>query len=180
MIVNCINDRFDQPGYKIYQNVQNLLLQVVNSEEYESSLSFVTDFYASDFDAHQLKTQLHVLSSTFSNAENASIQLPDIIKYFKTKSPAELALFSEIGTLLKLLLVMPATNAVSERSFSALRRIKSYLRSTMTQDRLNHLMTLHIHRDLTDDLDLKSCANAFVDKDEHRLAIFGRFTDDNC
>ena len=179
MIVNCINDRFDQPGYK-YQNVQNLLLQVVNSEEYESSLSFVTDFYASDFDAHQLKTQLHVLSSTFSNAENASIQLPDIIKYFKTKSPAELALFSEIGTLLKLLLVMPATNAVSEWSFSALHRIKSYLRSTMIQDRLNHLMTLHIHRDLTDGLDFKSCANAFVDEDEYRMAIFGRFTDDNC
>ena len=50
----------------------------------------------------------------------------------------------------------------------------------MTQDRLNHLMILHTHQDLTDDLDLKSCANAFVDKDDHRLAIFGRFTDDNC
>ena len=35
-----------------------------------------------------------------------------------------------------ILLVIPATNATSERSFSALRRIKSYLRSTMTQDRL--------------------------------------------
>ena len=123
---------------------------------------------------------MYLLSTTFSNAENPSIQLPDIIKYFKTRSPAELALFSEIGTLLKLLLVMPATNAVSEWSFSALHRIKSYLRSTMTQDRLNHLMTLHIHRDLTDDLDLKSCTNAFVDKDEHRLAVFRRFTDANC
>jgi len=50
LIVNCINDRFDQPGYKIYQNVQNLLLQAANSEEYKSSLSFVTDFYASSFD----------------------------------------------------------------------------------------------------------------------------------
>ena len=50
----------------------------------------------------------------------------------------------------------------------------------MTQGRLNHLMILHIHRDFTVDLDLKSYANAFVDKDEHRLEIFGRFTDDNC
>ena len=121
---------------------------MVNSEEYESSLSFITDFFVSVFDAHQLKTQFHVLSTTFSNVENASIQLPDIIKYFKTRSPAELALFSEIGTLLKLVLVMPATNAVSEWSFSALHRIKSYLTSTMIQDRLNHLMTLHIHETL--------------------------------
>lgn len=118
-----------------------------------------------------------MLSTTFSNKENG---LFDIIEYFKSRSPAELTLFSEIGTLLKLLLVMPATNAVSERSFSALRRIKSYLRSTMTQDRLNHLMVLHIHRDLTDSLDLKACANAFVDKDPHRLAVFGKFTDNNC
>ena len=102
------------------QNVQTLLLQAINSEEYESSLSFITDFYASDFDSYQLKIQLHVLSTTFSNAENGSTKLPDIIEYFKSRSPAELALFSEIGTLIKLLLAMPATNALRELSFSAL------------------------------------------------------------
>ena len=32
----------------------------------------------------------------------------------------------------QLIIVMPAANAVSEHSFSVLRRIKSYLRSTMT------------------------------------------------
>ena len=37
----------------------------------------------------------------------------------------------------KLILVMPATNAVSERSFSTLRRLKTWLRSTMNQDKLN-------------------------------------------
>jgi len=121
-----------------------------------------------------------VWSTAFGSAGKGAARLPDIIEYFKSRSSAKLTLFSEIGTLLKLLLVMPATNAVSERSFSALRRIKSYLRSTMTQDRLNHLIILHIHRDFTDDLDLKACANAFVDRDTHRLAIFGQFTDDNC
>jgi len=33
--------------------------------------------------------------------------------------------------VVQLILVMPATNAVSERSFSTMRRIKVYLRSTM-------------------------------------------------
>ena len=32
----------------------------------------------------------------------------------------------------------PATNAVSERSVSSMRRIKNWLRSTMPQERLNH------------------------------------------
>ncbi|KAJ8882693.1 hypothetical protein PR048_014505 [Dryococelus australis] len=35
----------------------------------------------------------------------------------------------------------------SERSFSTLRRLKNYLRSTMIEDRLNGLALLHIHQD---------------------------------
>ena len=41
-----------------------------------------------------------------------------------------IALMSAVCKLLSLVLVMPATNAVSERSFSCLRRLKSYLRAT--------------------------------------------------
>ena len=45
--------------------------------------------------------------------------------------------------LVKLLLVVPATNAVSERSASALRRLKTYLRTTVTEEILNHCMYLN-------------------------------------
>ena len=69
---------------------------------------------------------------------------------------------------MKLVLVIPVTNGSSERSFSAMRRVKSYLRSTMSQERLNHLMILHVHKDLTDKLNLISIANEFV-------SLFGTF-----
>ena len=82
---------------------------------------------------------------------------------------------AEVCTVLKLILVMPASNATSERSFSALRRIKTYLRSTMGQERLNNLMLLHIHKEITDDLDLKDVATEFISGSEHRLSIFGKF-----
>ena len=71
----------------------------------------------------------------------------------------------------QLLLVMPETNATSERSFSALRRIKTYLRSTMSQARLNHLMVLHYHQDFTDSLDIKLVANDFISAHESRMKI---------
>ena len=70
---------------------------------------------------------------------------------------------------------MPATNSSSERSFSALRRVKSYLRSTMTQQRLNNLMILHVHKEQTDGLILKDVANEFVGNSQHRKNIFGKF-----
>ena len=42
---------------------------------------------------------------------------------------------SEIIVLFKLYLVLSVTNAVSERSASSMRRIKNWMRSTMSQER---------------------------------------------
>jgi len=63
-------------------------------------------------------------------------------------------------------------NAISERSFSAKQRIKTYLRSTMSQGRLNSTMVLHIHKDLTDHLGLPSVAKCFVSKSDYRMSKF--------
>ena len=57
-----------------------------------------------------------------------------------------IALMSAVCKLLSLVLVMPAA---SERFFSCLRRLKSCLRAT-TQSRLNNVMVLHVHKNLTD------------------------------
>ena len=43
------------------------------------------------------------------------------------------------------IMVLPVTSCEAERSFSALRRIKTYLQTTMTQNRLNSLSLLSIH-----------------------------------
>lgn len=71
---------------------------------------------------------------------------------------------------------MPATNAVSERSASAMRRIKTYLRSTMTQTQLNNIMVLHIHNHLTDAIDNISVLNEFVSANDERIKLFGSFS----
>ena len=70
---------------------------------------------------------------------------------------------------------MPATNATSERSFSALRKLKTYLHSSMSQQRLNHLMLLHVHKERTDALDLEEAAGEFIVNSERRQRIFGAF-----
>jgi len=70
---------------------------------------------------------------------------------------------------------MPATNAASERSFSAMRRLKTYLRSTMCQNRLNHIMLLNVNKEKIDHLDTNTIANEFVCGSEHHLRFFGKF-----
>ena len=54
---------------------------------------------------------------------------------------------------LRLLLVMPASSCEAERSFSALRMLKTWVRANMTQDRLNGVVVCHVHRDKVDQLD---------------------------
>ena len=44
---------------------------------------------------------------------------------------------------------MPVGSVPCERSFSVMRRLKHWSRSTMTEDRLSGLASLFIHRDIT-------------------------------
>ena len=56
----------------------------------------------------------------------------------------------EVHNLLRLYLTIAISSATAERSFSALRNVLTYLRSSMTEQRLNNCMQLHIHKQLTD------------------------------
>ena len=48
----------------MYHNIQDLLLKAARNEDYEAEVKHVTEFYASDVNAYQLKTQLQVFSQT--------------------------------------------------------------------------------------------------------------------
>ena len=92
-----------------------------------------------------------------------------------TTSSFAMSMFTEVHQLLRLYLTVPMTSATAERTFSTLRRLKSYLRSTMTQKRLNHVVMSHVHKDQTDELDLNDIAKKFVSCNERRLSFFGSF-----
>lgn len=52
--------------------------------------------------------------------------------------------YPRIKRMLKILCTLPITTSCTERSFSTLRRLKTYLRNTMTTERLNGLALLNI------------------------------------
>ena len=126
------------------------MIKAVKRENYDDCFSFVCSFYGDDINPDQLRLHLDILSTNFSlipDEVSSSITIFDVKDYIFSLSPQERDLMSEVIIILKLVLVMPSTNAISERSFSALRRVKTYLRSTMTQVRLNSLLTLHVHKE---------------------------------
>lgn len=62
------------------------------------------------------------------------------------------SIFKEAYKLLCLIVTIPSTSVSVERSFSCLKRIKSYLRSTMLEDRLTNLSKISIEKELLNEL----------------------------
>ena len=77
--------------------------------------------------------------------------------------------FPNVCRILTILLVAPMTTASIERSNSALGYVKSKLRSTMGQDRLNALLLLFIHKDVP--INYQAVVDAFARKKPRRMLL---------
>ena len=95
-------------------------------------------------DVRTLNVQLEIFKVLMKDGEFTCFD--DILAKIKQLSEAEKCMITEIITLCKLLLVNPATSAAGERSFSSARRLKTWLRSTMTQTRFSNLTILNTHK----------------------------------
>jgi len=88
--------------------------------------------------------------------------------------PEVRAEYDQVSQLVKLLMVSPASSAQAERSFSALRRLKTWLRTSMTEVRMNSVAVCHCHQQLIDALDIKPLLREFVSRSDLRMSLFGR------
>lgn len=107
-----------------------------------SSISkvYVNDIHGKQF-TDELKHFRHFLSVMGQDQHSA-----DPEKWYKllVNSDGLKETFPNVETILKIFLTLPVSNASGERSFSALKRVKNYLRSTLSQVRLNNLAILYI------------------------------------
>uniref|UniRef100_A0A3B1J2K6 DUF4371 domain-containing protein n=1 Tax=Astyanax mexicanus TaxID=7994 RepID=A0A3B1J2K6_ASTMX len=85
---------------------------------------------------------------SFRNALGSEIKTVSTVKglfeLLLLRHSSILSSVTDVATALKLFLTIPVTVASAERSFSKLKMIKNYLRSTMSQDRLSGLAMLSI------------------------------------
>ena len=81
--------------------------------------------------------------------------------------------FSETASLLNILITTPMTTAEAERCFSTLKIIKTFLRNSMGQERLNALAMLSMERELV--LNMRDFNEKVIDRFaalKERLAKF--------
>ena len=107
----------------------------------EATLNIVRA-YGDDFDSDDLKREVRSFQIEFLdelNAEDVTSVSSIMEIIYKVASS-----FPQLCKLLLLFLIIPVTVASAEWSFSKLKIIKSYLRSSMAQERLDRLTLISI------------------------------------
>lgn len=78
-------------------------------------------------------------------------------------------LFPNIWKLLQVLATIPMSTATPERTFSSLKRLKTYLRNSTGETRLNGLALMSVHREIN--IDPKEVLNQFA-KSSRKMMLF--------
>ena len=175
VMISSVKERFCQASYEIFANLESFLLQNVNhpeqnNEELERSIS---EIYGDDIDLAAFKVESNILRTIL---KTKPVSFRDVYKEIKICAKGEPGVIPNIVHTIKLLLVNPATSCTPEQSFSTARRLKTWLRATMKRKRFNSLAVLHIHKEMTDGIDLTEVGNEFVSAREGRQNYFGKFT----
>lgn len=72
--------------------------------------------------------------------------------------------FPSVSIALRIYLTLMVCNCSGERSFSALKRIKNVLRSTMTDKRLNNLSIMSIEAEILRKIDFQDVIREFASR----------------
>ena len=114
----------------------------------------IAEYYSDDLKANEIWMELKQFRDyETANGLPAALTADDLGKTLAANETLQM-LLTHLCLVVQLVLLIPGTSCTTERSFSSLRRLKTYLRSTMKQRRLNHLAVLHLHKRYVDIIDI--------------------------
>nr|GEV69515.1 zinc finger MYM-type protein 1-like [Tanacetum cinerariifolium] len=140
--------------YIVDQALLSLRTRFKQYKEYERVFGFLfISGKLNSLDDNTLKSHCSHLEAALKNNEQSDVDANDLF------------------VKLRVLLTIPVTVASAERSFSKLKLLKSYLRSTMSQERLNGLALIAIENRLLESVDYEDLINNFASKNARRIAL---------
>ncbi|XP_065854695.1 uncharacterized protein [Euphorbia lathyris] len=116
--------------------------------------------FVSDVDADDFFSEMKVLQMTLPNELMSAIEILEFVKASDC--------YPNISIAFRILLTMPVTVASAERSFSKLKLLKNYMRSSMLQERLNGLAILCIERNMLEHIDIDTVISDFASRNARR------------
>ena len=161
-----VAERFKFSGHLRIAQLFNEKKFAMYLSKFPSELIEEVKMYYPDVESKYLQNELKTF---FQRKEMHKSGLVKTLLYLEENNL--ISTFSEISKLLNILITIPMCSTEAERTFSALKRIKTYLRNTMGQSRLNSLSVVSIGRDLINDCDSfnSKVMEMFIKKKERRM-----------
>lgn len=160
--LRSLSDRFSRLKgvYDLYDflfSKENMKQTIKNGKLHERCKKLEQTLH--DIDADDLALEIN--SSLYTFPDHVATSPFDMLNYIYSEKLLDL--YSNLSIALRLLLTLPVSVASGERSFSALKLIKNYMRSTMGQERLTGLALMSIERDVRQSLDMEDIVIAFAE-----------------
>lgn len=178
IIQNAIKKRFDQKDLKILRALEKCLTEAAtkslsSGESLESirELSEIINFEKLENDLNELPVHIKLYNKEEEKSVSTVAQICEVLNHRESSKEC----LTELHKLLKFYLTVPMGSATAERSFSAMRRIKSWLRATMSANSLNNKMFSSLHKDRMDNVNIEKIAKEFISVNEKRRNYFGTF-----
>ncbi|KAG8451982.1 hypothetical protein GDO86_003968 [Hymenochirus boettgeri] len=140
--------------FSFFEKIANLDIYTVIT--YATNLCKV---YANDLQDNLSDECLH-LSSYLKSTGMVHFTIPHLLQIIVTDSLK--VIYPNIHVALRIFLCTMATNCSAERSFSCLRRLKDYLRSSLTEERLNSFALLSTEPQLVMELPYDDIIDEFA------------------
>ena len=159
--------------------IEQTLLKAANGDDFHSEIAALQkSCYKNDIEWFDLSRHLLLLQDVVKRSNGTALKKVTSINTIcdvMANNTVYPDMLPSVHNLLHLYMTIPITSSTSERTFSALRRVLTYLRSTMTEKRLNNYLLLHVHKTLSDNLDLTAVAKEFISRHDERLKYFRNF-----
>ena len=140
-------------------------LRHISAQDTQLSATKLITAYPDDFE-NGLSNELIQFASFLNLTDNASdsspVQSVELGMLSIVSKTGIRELFPNVDTLLRIYLTIPVTNCSGERSFSTLKRVKNTLRTSTSDERLNHLSLMCIESELLKGIDFTNIISDFA------------------
>jgi hypothetical protein len=168
--VTAMKARFNSPGFTAVTKLESCILNAAkNAETTREDVDHICDTY-SELSRERLQLHFDMFADICRQKQVHVANIQDIVNVFNTSAVCDM--LPEMFKVIKIFLTISVTTCIAERSFSLLRRLKTFLRSTVGQARMNHVAILSCYREATDTIDLQTIYTEFISRNELRRKTF--------
>lgn len=168
-ILSELKRRFSAESLSIMRSLSSLLCP--DSDKFlhfDSVIPFLTVYKEKcEIDVSLLEAEMTVASNLVKNEFGDSIVTTDLKTILKLLTPS--IAFPNLLKCIQIALTVPVTSASCERSFSAMKLLKTYLRNKTGEQRLSDLAAIYINKERSRDINRDEIINSFSNRMDRRI-----------